>query len=499
MAKDNGWSKYAEQSYYTPRIHVKRVYPWLTDVTRPGMSSNKRKAVEAALTSPNFMHRSVYPLYKASSYPLIRGQVQGELVSRPSQYPYMVDSSLGVGGMSAKRNGFKNARRGNASSHSHHFREILKTKFNRVHDSDNVMFAPISNFLGKADDGRLLRTVVCSKCYASFLSLGHPPQIKDGSNTPVDVSRRSRNEGLDLRLTLGRNYEENIVSSRADEEPKHASSTAIAYNRAIDEYPRYANLSGATSQMNIIKVNAYQNNTPMHVIHNGGCNVNQTLDCNDKHKRNVVVFGQVTVTANNEAILDNQNFAQSSRPASQVGTVEPKAHPFRESIMNLAVNPKKQKASRREKPKRTIQPHPNAFLSSVHNLLSTGIFDGAPVKYILSSRDIILRGVIKGPKILCSCNECNNSEYISPYKFEFHAGGRTKYPNEYIYFENGNTIYEVFQELKDTPEDMLFDAIPKIAGSAHHIQLPPERFSKTTQRTKFHQLRDINNLPEEES
>ncbi|KAI3412575.1 ADF-H domain-containing protein [Psidium guajava] len=56
--------------------------------------------------------------------------------------------------------------------------------------------------------------------------------------------------------------------------------------------------------------------------------------------------------------------------------------------------------------------------------------------------------------------------YVTPYKFELHAGGRTKHPNACIYFENGKTVHEVFQQLRDTPEHMLFDAIPRIAGSA---------------------------------
>ncbi|KAI6669035.1 hypothetical protein NL676_003920 [Syzygium grande] len=91
----------------------------------------------------------------------------------------------------------------------------------------------------------------------------------------------------------------------------------------------------------------------------------------------------------------------------------------------------------------TGEPYPNVYLLSVPNLLSTGIFDGAPVKYILRRR-----------------------KYISPYKFEFHAGGRTRHPNSCIYLENGKTVYEVFQELRNTPEDMLFDAIPIIVSSA---------------------------------
>ncbi|KAI6669032.1 hypothetical protein NL676_003917 [Syzygium grande] len=296
------------------------------------------------------MHWSAYPL--DSNYPLIPGHVQGELVSRPSQFLYMVDSSLGAGGMSVGWKDFKNARQGDASPHSHHLCEILKAKVNQVHDSENVGSAQISNFLRNADDGRLLRT-------AGYKS---------------------------------RNYEENIV----DEEPNHAAGMTIAYNRAIVDYPKYAHLSGATSQTNIIELNAHQNNMSAYVVRNGGCNAHRTLGCNDKHKGKAIVFGGVKVTANDEAMIDNQNFAQSSEATSRV----------------------------------------------------------------------MLRGAIRGEKILCGCNECNNSKHVSPYIFELHAGGRTKHPYSCIYLENGKTVYKVFQELRDTPEDVLFDAIPIIAGSA---------------------------------
>ncbi|KAI6669036.1 hypothetical protein NL676_003921 [Syzygium grande] len=96
------------------------------------------------------------------------------------------------------------------------------------------------------------------------------------------------NEGLDLRLTLGHNYKENIISGRADEEPKHASSIAIAYNNAIVDYPIYAQSSGATSQTNNIELNAHQNNTLVDVIRNGGCSGHRTFNDNNKPKGNVI-------------------------------------------------------------------------------------------------------------------------------------------------------------------------------------------------------------------
>jgi len=54
---------------------------------------------------------------------------------------------------------------------------------------------------------------------------------------------------------------------------------------------------------------------------------------------------------------------------------------------------------------------------------------------------------------------------LNAYEFERHAGAKTKHPNNHIYFENGKTIYAVVQELKNTPQEMLFDAIQNVTGS----------------------------------
>ena len=54
---------------------------------------------------------------------------------------------------------------------------------------------------------------------------------------------------------------------------------------------------------------------------------------------------------------------------------------------------------------------------------------------------------------------------LNAYEFERHAGAKTKHPNNHIYFENGKTIYAVVQELKNTPQEMLFDSIQNVTGS----------------------------------
>lgn len=56
-------------------------------------------------------------------------------------------------------------------------------------------------------------------------------------------------------------------------------------------------------------------------------------------------------------------------------------------------------------------------------------------------------------------------QVLNAYEFEQHANCKTKHPNNHIYFENGKTIYGVVQELKNTPQEKLFDAIQNVTGS----------------------------------
>lgn len=54
---------------------------------------------------------------------------------------------------------------------------------------------------------------------------------------------------------------------------------------------------------------------------------------------------------------------------------------------------------------------------------------------------------------------------LNAYEFEHHAKCKTKHPNNHIYFESGKTIYAVVQELKNTPQDKLFEVIQSVTGS----------------------------------
>ncbi|KAL1195853.1 Increased DNA methylation 1 [Cardamine amara subsp. amara] len=106
------------------------------------------------------------------------------------------------------------------------------------------------------------------------------------------------------------------------------------------------------------------------------------------------------------------------------------------------------------------------FPSNVKQLLSTGMLDGARVKYFTISPARELHGIIHSDGYLCGCAACDFSKVIGAYEFERHAGGKTKHPNKHIYLENGRAVYNLFTELKLAPVDVLEEMIRKMAGSA---------------------------------
>ncbi|KAI3507790.1 hypothetical protein L1887_22784 [Cichorium endivia] len=134
------------------------------------------------------------------------------------------------------------------------------------------------------------------------------------------------------------------------------------------------------------------------------------------------------------------------------------------NVISVVNSPHGVKLKNKSESKPARKEAPNSFPSNVRSLMATGILDGVPVKYVSLSREE-LRGIIKGSGYLCGCQLCNHSKALNAYEFERHAGCKTKHPNNHIYFESGKTIYQIVQELRSTPESLLFDAIQNVTGS----------------------------------
>ncbi|VFQ85155.1 unnamed protein product [Cuscuta campestris] len=113
---------------------------------------------------------------------------------------------------------------------------------------------------------------------------------------------------------------------------------------------------------------------------------------------------------------------------------------------------------------------PDIYPTNVKKLLSTKILEGAHVKYISTSGQKQLPGIVKDSGYLCGCSFCNFSKVLSAYEFELHAGGKTRHPNNHIYLENGKPIYSIIHELKTTRLDLIDPMLKDVAGSSINEQ-----------------------------
>ncbi|KAF8397526.1 hypothetical protein HHK36_016444 [Tetracentron sinense] len=106
----------------------------------------------------------------------------------------------------------------------------------------------------------------------------------------------------------------------------------------------------------------------------------------------------------------------------------------------------------------------NSYPSNVKKLLSTGILEGARVKYISSKTEKELPGIIRGCGYLCGCLLCNSSKVLNAYEFEQHAGSKSKHPNNNIFLDNGKPIYSIIQELRSAPLKLFDEVIKNAVG-----------------------------------
>ncbi|KAI4334498.1 hypothetical protein L6164_019181 [Bauhinia variegata] len=194
-------------------------------------------------------------------------------------------------------------------------------------------------------------------------------------------------------------------------------------------------------------------------------------DSYNKEDTNIISFGgfpdeQDIIPVGRSARDYDPIYSQSS---VQVSKTAPEKE-FDASNSNAAVSSplaaklKSESAPKYMKPEFKKKESPNSFPSNVRSLISTGMLDGVPVKYVSVAREE-LRGIIKGSGYLCGCQSCNNTKVLNAYEFERHAACKTKHPNNHIYFENGKTIYQIVQELRNTPESSLFDTIQTVFGA----------------------------------
>ncbi|XP_021641946.1 uncharacterized protein LOC110636519 isoform X2 [Hevea brasiliensis] len=284
-------------------------------------------------------------------------------------------------------------------------------------------------------------------------------QVKDSNNGVHDPKGHSfineSNSDISTGHAFNRENENSFISMGQAYDKEHGNVTLMGHSYNRDAHivsTCTAYIKGDDNSMpddNSIPISETYNKEDANMISFGGFHnargiipVGRPISSYEQSYNQSLVQ---TPEAIHEKELDMSN-ANAAASNTQVAKSKPES---------VSRNKQEVKTTRREAP--------NSFPSNVRSLISTGMLDGVPVKYVSLSRE--LRGIIKGSGYLCSCQSCNSSKVLNAYEFERHAGCKTKHPNNHIYFDNGKTIYQIVQELRSTPESMLFDVIQTVFGA----------------------------------
>ncbi|MED6119917.1 hypothetical protein PIB30_016125 [Stylosanthes scabra] len=352
---------------------------------------------------------------------------------------------------------------------------IRKVKVNEVKESHNVMSVPENNPYDKGvsstvlnpqaykgDDNSMSMNLAYTKGDANIISMDDPFGRTDNSLMSVVQSHNKGEDGLSIHQT----YKDicNTISIDQEFSKMDSSMASIAQAYKADD----------NSMLRDYLFDKVENGTvsagqPYGL---GGNNVPFVSPSYNSGESTIISFGGCDDDdpTHSGLFISSYDMLMGQALKQKLEAVNEKE--FARSNSNLLLNTAQTSASETESVSKTKEEikmskkaTSNNFPSNVRSLLSTGMLDGVSVKYKAWSREE-LRGVIKGAGYLCSCQSCNFSKVINAYEFERHAGCKTKHPNNHIYFESGKTIYGVVQELRSTPQNMLFDVLQTVTGSA---------------------------------
>lgn len=299
---------------------------------------------------------------------------------------------------------------------------------------------------------------------SSSLSMSHP-FCKVESNITMLNQSFSREDDSTISVSHSFSDNNNAISMGQQFSKDDSNITSIdqTLNKIADPNPPMSHCYSKVSD-NTISVNQTYSK-----VENNNLSMSQSFG---RGESNIISFGGFNddddINSSGKLICSyDLLMSQSSGQQSEIVTGKRLVELNADTVTSAAqMAGSKEFISKKEEQKATKKPPSNSFPSNVRSLLSTGMLDGVHVKYIAWSREKELRGIIKGSGYLCGCQSCNFSKAINAYEFERHAGCKTKHPNNHIYFENGKTIYGIVQELRNTPQDLLFEVIQTITGSS---------------------------------
>ncbi|XP_059660699.1 uncharacterized protein LOC132307059 [Cornus florida] len=398
------------------KIEPKRSHQWFTDSTEPELFPNKKQAVQVSncKSTSGIFNANAPPWENASSFQSVPNQFIDRLFGSDTTRPVnFIERNVSPAGI----------------DNSNMRKKSVNEQF-RNDPSVGLSVSPIME-----DPETCLSYGGIRKVKVN--------QVKDFENALHEP--RECSSGTSMGQVYNRGIETSFISM------------GQAYSREDDSVMlmgrTYNGSMGSTSEKgdnNTLAIGHTYNKGEINSVSFGGFHEDPEIDLLARPISSYgLLYGQSSVEK-------SETPSKKELDASNTQSVVNASQPAKARTEPVSKNKLELKMARKEAP--------NSFPSNVRSLISTGMLDGVPVKYVSVSREE-LRGIIKGSGYLCGCQTCNYSKALNAYEFERHAGSKTKHPNNHIYFENGKTIYQIVQELRSTPQSSLFDAIQTVTGS----------------------------------
>ncbi|KDP35588.1 hypothetical protein JCGZ_09026 [Jatropha curcas] len=487
MSKGAGSINDGEINYDNPaRSELKRSHQWFMDGPEAELFSNKKQAVGVATNNlfTGFLNSNVSsPWGNSSSFQSISEHFSERsfdsdsartanfddrnipLGRKVDEDPFGNDSSFGLSMSHALEDprstinygGIRKVKVSQVKEAGNFMHVSMEHDYNRM-DSNNTMS---SNAYVK-DENTMSMGLSYNKGDGNIMSLGEPYE-REGN---IFISMGQPYSKGDDNIPLSQTYKENdSIMAMSHSFSKCDNIISIGQTYKSDE--NILSMGHLFSKGN-------DNTILMDQAYNKGDNNNMSIGNSfSKGESTIISFGGYDDDddanpsgrlISNYDLLMAQSSLQSSEVLNEKEMVKPNVAAV-VSAAHITCSGTENASKKKEDVRTSKKVPPNNFPSNVRSLLSTGMLDGVPVKYIAWSREKELRGIIKGSGYLCGCLICNFTKVVNAYEFERHANCKTKHPNNHIYFDNGKTIYGIVQELRSTPQNMLFDVIQTITGS----------------------------------
>ncbi|TYG86117.1 hypothetical protein ES288_A13G109700v1 [Gossypium darwinii] len=472
MTKGAGCLNDGEMVYDTSsRIEPKRSHQWFMDGSETDIFPNKKQAVGVSTTNlfSGILNSNLSPWGNASGFHSISGQFAERLFDTESARAVNFDdrsmpsvsSEKVVMGRKLNEDIFTNDS-SFCLSMSHTLEDlrsglnlggIRKVKVSEVKDSENIMSASMGYVFNGVDNTSVSNDHAYNKVEDGIMPMGS-----------------SYNKGDPIGDTYER--ENNVFMSMGQSYNKSEDNNALAMSNAFDKGENTFISMGQTcmtddSSVTVCQTYGKGDDSAISIGQSYKKGDNYNLSIGQSYSRGestIILFGGSNDDDDTNPpgrIVSGYNLLMGQSSVQRSNASSEKVSVISNNIIASGAEVPRKKDEQKTSKKLTS----NNFPSNVRSLLSTGMLDGVPVKYIAWSQEKELHGVIKSSGYQCGCQTCNFSKVINAYEFERHAGCKTKHPNNHIYFENGKTIYGIVQELRSTPQNMLFDVIQTITGS----------------------------------